>query len=609
MASKFQKFKSDFLVQVNNKSILRIPYFVLTISLIVTVAITYFYYSSAKRIDSDRFRNQTNRIKEELENRLDTYIALLRAGRGFFYAKQDVDRLEFNRFIENLNLRKNYPGVYAIGYARVIKADEKDAVVAQMRREGAADFSIKPDLPARDEYRSIVYIEPLDERNRLALGYDMSTEANRKAAMDTACDTGVYATSGRVTLVQETEPEAPGGFLIYVPVYKSGTIPATVEERRRDLKGFLYSPFRSGEFVKDVTGDGTLNEVAFRIYDNEFDESNLLATANPDEKMTEFPLEGRNEIEFNNRKWVIVYTSTSRFHKQSLIWWTPIIFFLGLAISVILFFLSLSQSRTNQNLIRTANDVAVSAATIRNLLVREQEARGNAEKSAKVKDEFLATVSHELRTPLNVIGGWVNILKLSGVDDEIKRRAIETINKSLRAQANLVEQMLIFSDKEFLVNPEKWQKIGFTGLVDECLEKFDGRLKDKKLTLEKHLPDTDLGVLGDRDKLTQALSCLLDNSTKFTPPSGTIVVDLQRNGDRLFLRIDDTGEGISPEMLPHIFEGFRQSDSSTVRRHSGIGLGLAISKKIFEAHQGTIEVQSEGPQKGSSIIVTLPLAR
>lgn len=603
-----QNIKSEKSPEISKKSLLQIPYFVLTISLVVTISVTYFFYSSAKTIDAERFIAQTNTIKAEIESRLNTYIALLRAGRGYFNASGEVSKDEFADFVKNLNLRTFYPGVLAMAYSKVFTAEEKDDLIRKMRSEVSPDFKIFPDSPDSSEGQAIIYIEPYDERNKIALGYDMSKESVRKLALDTARDSGMFATSGKVVLVQETEAGVQGGFLIYVPVYKNSDIPETIEERRKQIDGFVYSPFRAGEFVKDVVNQGKIDDIIFKIYDGNLSENSILATGNPDQIVNSFPLQAQNEIDVGNRKWIITYSTTAKFQSQSLIWWTPIIFFLGLAISIILFFLSLSQSRTNLDLIKTANDLTASATMVQILLESEKEARQEAEKSAKVKDEFLATVSHELRTPLNVIGGWINILKLSNVEAETKRKAIETINKSLRSQTNLVEQMLIFSDKEFLINSENWQRFSFSELINECLVEVEGRVSEKNLELIKNITET-TEIFGDKKKLKQGIICLLDNAIKFSSSGGRITIDLQEIKDQILLKIGDTGEGISEEVLPHIFESFRQSDSSTIRKHSGLGLGLAIAKKIVEGHGGTITVESSGLQKGATFIVNLPLAK
>lgn len=603
---KQQEKSKEVLDERTKKSLLQIPYFVLTISLIVTVCVTYFYYSSAKAIDAQRFENRANKIKSEIQNHIETYVALLRAGRGFIYASPQINNREFSKFVENFNLRTKYPGVLAIGYSKVFTAAEKDNLIEKLKKEGVTNFTINPDNP-RSVYQSIIYIEPLDERNKTALGFDMSTEETRRAAIETARDSGEFAASGRVILIQEKDIDKQAGFLIYIPVYKSRNDPQTVEERQKEIDGYIYSPFRAEDFVKEIIKDGSIDEVSFRVYDNELNENNLLAIGNEAETFDDSVLRKQNEVEFGFRKWVITYEPTIKFQQQSLIWWTPIIFFLGLSISIILFFLSFSQSRTNLNLVKTANELTFAGGLVQNLLEREKLARENAENSGKVKDEFLANVSHELRTPLNVIGGWINILKMDNIDDETKDKAIEIINKNLRQQTNLVEQMLIFSDTDSFAELKNRNLFSFSELIEKCLEEFSGKFWQKSLILNKNIATIE--IFGDAEKLKLAVACVLDNAIKFTPNAGTISVDLEKTKDQMILKISDTGEGINTEILPFVFERFQQSDSSTVRKYTGLGLGLAIAKKIVESHQGTIVAESEGLQKGSLFIITLPLPK
>ncbi|HRH41547.1 MAG TPA: CHASE domain-containing protein [Pyrinomonadaceae bacterium] len=596
------KWKNNFLGDLSNSSILRIPYFVLTISIIVTIAITYFYYSSAKTNDSGRFESQTVRVKSEIESRLDTYSALLRAGRSYFYATDTINKEDFRQFVANLNLRQNYPGVLAIGFSKVFIPAEKESFIKKMRNEGLTDFVVKPDTP-RDEYQAIIYIEPFDDVNKQVIGFDMSSEAIRESALKNARDTGNQSITGKVILAQqEDEEKKQTGFLIYFPIYKSKSTPETVEERRKKIDGFIYSPFRSEEFVADVIKNGEIDELSFKIYDTENNERSLLVVGNPNEELADPLFRGQNEINIGGRTWIVTYSPTAKFYKHSLIWWTPIIFFLGLAISVVLFYLSLSQSWTNQRLIKTANDLA-------QLGEKEREAREDAERSAKVKDEFLATISHELRTPLNAIAGWVNIIKLNNIENETKEKAIGIINKNLRQQVNLIEQMIIFSDMESFLSQANWQKFSLTELVTENLNEAVIQISKKKLKLIKDISSDKLMINGDKDKIKKAISILVDNSIKFTPQGGEILIELNSQQNKVLLKVVDSGEGILPELMPNIFEGFRQSDSSSIRKHGGLGLSLAIAKKIIESHRGKLTVKSDGADTGTTIMLVLPLAR
>lgn len=579
--------------------VLRIPYFVLTISIIVTLAISYFYYSSAKTNDYERFQSETLRVKGEIESRLDTYIALLSSGRSFLYAVEKIDKEKFGQFVGNLNLRQNYPGVLAIGYSKIFQPDETESLIKMMRSEGVTDFTIQADS-SRDEHQAIIFIEPLDERNKKVLGFDMSSEPIRKEAIENARDSGVQSISGKVILMQENEQDKKFGFLIYFPVYKNKVTPPTLSERRKDIEGFVYSPFRAEDFINDVIKNSEIDDISFQIYDNEFNNNNFLVGGNENNKINDIFFSGENEIRIGGRKWIVTYSPTSKFYKHSLTWWTPIIFLLGLAISVVLFYLSLSQSKTNQSLLKTAFELSKTGEN-------EKKAREKAEKSAKVKDEFLTTVSHELRTPLNAISGWINIIKMDGVERETKEKAINIINKNLRQQVNLIDQMIIFSDMETFLEQTNWQKFVINELLTQSLNEMIVQISKKKINLTNNLPVENLTIYGDKEKIKKAITILLDNSIKFTPEEGDIKLSLYANNNSVLVKIVDSGEGISPELMPNIFEGFRQSDSSSIRKYGGLGLSLAIAKKIIESHKGSIKVESEGSNLGTTIIVSFPL--
>jgi two-component system, chemotaxis family, sensor kinase Cph1 len=225
----------------------------------------------------------------------------------------------------------------------------------------------------------------------------------------------------------------------------------------------------------------------------------------------------------------------------------------------------------------------------------------------RMKDEFLATVGHELRTPLNAIVGWLHILKQSGVSPDRSARAIETIERNAHAQARLVDDLLdvsrIISGKmTFDVKP---MSVGT--VVERAIEAMRPAADAKSIRIQSALDSTAM-VLGDATRLQQVMTNLLSNAVKFTPKTGRVQVFVERRESSVDLSVADTGCGIDPAFLPHVFERFRQADGSIGRRASGLGLGLAIVRHIVELHGGTVSVQSEGEGRGSTFIVRLPLS-
>ncbi len=241
------------------------------------------------------------------------------------------------------------------------------------------------------------------------------------------------------------------------------------------------------------------------------------------------------------------------------------------------------------------------------LLDRERTARAAAEAASLMKDEFLATLSHELRTPLNAIVGWTSLLRSGTLTGERLQRAVETIERNAYAQARLIDDLLdvsaIVSGKMNLeVRPTELAKV-----VEAALDGVRPAADAKGIRLQVDL-DPDAGpVPGDAARLQQVVWNLLSNAVKFTPVGGRVRVDLERRSGHVHLSVRDSGVGIEPGFLPHVFEPFRQADSGTTRAQGGLGLGLAIVRRLVELHGGSARAESEGPGQGATFVVELPL--
>jgi signal transduction histidine kinase/ActR/RegA family two-component response regulator len=245
---------------------------------------------------------------------------------------------------------------------------------------------------------------------------------------------------------------------------------------------------------------------------------------------------------------------------------------------------------------------------LRLALVGEQMARAEAETANRMKDEFLATVSHELRTPLNAIIGWSHLLQTGSLDEATISRAIETIDRNAKSQAQLIEDILDVSrmiSGKLRLNSEP---VDIASVINAAIDSVQLAVESKNLELEVTLDPSARHTLGDSSRLQQVVWNLFANAIKFTPAGGRIEVKVQRAGRHLRLRVSDTGQGISADFLPFIFERFRQADGTTTRQHGGLGLGLAIVRHLVELHGGTIKAESAGEGQGSTFIINLPLA-
>ena len=243
----------------------------------------------------------------------------------------------------------------------------------------------------------------------------------------------------------------------------------------------------------------------------------------------------------------------------------------------------------------------------RRLLSSEQEARQTAENANRLKDEFLATLSHELRTPLNAILGWSQILKTRKFDEFESRKAFSTIERSARAQNQLIDDLL---DVSRIITGKLRLDVRAVELPDVISAAVDAArpaAEAKNIRLQTLIDPQAGPISGDPDRLQQIVWNLLSNAVKFTPKDGRVQIQLERVNSHVEIVISDTGKGIEPEFLPYVFDRFRQSDGSMTRRHGGLGLGLAIVRQLVELHGGTVTVISAGEGQGATFTVFLPL--
>ncbi len=241
------------------------------------------------------------------------------------------------------------------------------------------------------------------------------------------------------------------------------------------------------------------------------------------------------------------------------------------------------------------------------LLASERAARSEAERAARMKDDFVSTLSHELRTPLNAILGWIGVLKQQQQSPETLAKAIDVIDRNSRRQSQMVDDLLdvsrIMSGKLRL----DVQRLDVASAIEEAVASAQPAADAKGVRLVKVLGSAAI-IQGDPGRLQQVVWNLVSNAIKFTPRGGLVQVTLRKVNSHIHIQVSDSGQGIRADVLPHVFQRFRQGDASATRHHGGLGLGLAIVKNLVEMHGGSVEAASEGEGLGSVFTVRLPLA-
>jgi signal transduction histidine kinase/ActR/RegA family two-component response regulator len=245
------------------------------------------------------------------------------------------------------------------------------------------------------------------------------------------------------------------------------------------------------------------------------------------------------------------------------------------------------------------------AGDLAELVGREQAARREAEAASRAKDEFLATVSHELRTPLTAILGWARLLRTGSLDRSRTERAVEAIERSADVQRRLIEDLLdvsrIVANRLRLV----LAPVDISGIVDDVLDTVRPQAAEKNVSIDVSVP-SQLGVLGDSERLQQVIRNLVWNAVKFSRTNGHVHVSGRRLGGAVELIVTDDGVGIAPEFLPRVFDWFQQADPRNGGSHAGLGLGLGIVQHLVKLHGGSVRASSDGPNRGATFVVTLP---
>jgi signal transduction histidine kinase/CHASE1-domain containing sensor protein/CheY-like chemotaxis protein len=352
-----------------------LPYLILLLGLCFTILVYYYFSKLTREQDQSRFNQSVQEIQDKITLRVQTAVALLRAGTGLFAASTSVERSEFDRFVQQIELQKNYPGIHGIGFSRRFSAKELPDVEATMRKSGFPDFRVWPDYP-RDEYHAIVYLQPQNQRNRLAMGYDMFTEPVRREAMERARDKGIPSASGRVVLIQErTElTNAQAGFLIYAPVYREDATITSEADLRNALVGFVYSPFRADDFLEPVTREKHY-DVRFTVYDGTAETTESLIHESPDaDPSYESRFKTSRAENVAGRTWTIAYATKPSFEAASNQPFVKYTLVVGAFLSLLFFAVSRGQVMARMSAERAAADLKESESTVRKTLVEREKA-------------------------------------------------------------------------------------------------------------------------------------------------------------------------------------------------------------------------------------------
>jgi signal transduction histidine kinase len=536
-----------------------VPWAVLAGALFFTVGTSFFVWQAGRERDEARFQNAVLRTQELIDRRVQLYLVTLRGAAGLYSALDTVRAEDFRAYVARQDVQVHFPGIQGIGWTERLAAEP----------DGRGGLH---------ERHAIQYLEPMDARNRAAIGFDMYSEATRREAMARARDRAEPALSGRVRLMQEIFGQEQAGFLIYVPVYRGGRAPTGLEERRAALKGFVYSPFRADDLFRGIFGAEAAPGVRFQVYDGPAPDPDRLLHESPRNMGRSPRFTATATMEQAGHHWTVEFESTRAFDAGAARTGALAVLLLGLAASLWLFFLARGQAR----------------------------ARAAAEAANQAKSSFLATMSHELRTPLNAIAGYVDllVLEVAGELTPKQREFLGRIEYARKHLLGLIDDVLNFAKLEAGRIEVRSRLLDVEAAIAEAESIMAGDLAAKGIqySRDRGPPGT---LWADPAKLRQILINLLGNAVKFTDEGGRVTTSWTVEDEVVRIRIEDTGLGIRADQLDAIFDPFVQGDGDLTRTRYGTGLGLSISRQLARVMGGEITVESE-PGRGSCFTLVLP---
>ncbi len=575
--------------------------------LVCGIAVTAAAWKISSRYVSERaeerFVHRTQEIELAIADRMNVYEQALWGGVGLFRASDRVTRKEWRDYVEVLNIGAHWPGIQGMGFSVPVTPEERAAHIEAIRAEGFPEYTIRPE-GERPLYSSIVFLEPFDWRNQRAFGFDMWSNAMRREAMARARDSGVAATSGIITLVQETDQDVQRGFLTYLPLYEPDGDLTNTEGRRRAFRGWVYAAFRAGDLMGGILGSGG-GDVDFEIFDGtELNDDNRLyrsGLAPTDSIRAPTQFARLREIDVQGRTWTLHFYPKAGYLAGADDSTPTLIAVAGLAIDFLLFYLISALAYLHRRATRIAEDMTSELRSAKaDLEVKVTE----LERSNDELEKFAYVASHDLQEPLRMVASYADLFgkKYRGHFDERGEEWLGFLIDGAHRMQALVRDLLTYS--------RVGQREYNLGAVD-LNETFDSAVADLMVAIEES--DAEITkdplpvVLGDAGQIRLVLQNLISNAIKFRDPhhASKVHVGASQSGDVCTLFVRDNGIGIDPEFADRIFVIFQRLHGKD--EYSGTGIGLAICKKVIERHCGRIWLEST-PGGGSAFFFTLTAA-
>lgn len=527
-------------------------------------------------------------IESALVNRLNIYEEAARAATGLFVL-DDVTKSDWNNFVETSGVLERYPGVHGFGYAEVVSGSELAAFEASGREQINPRFNVYPEAQ-KDDYVVAKFIEPMDERKSRAVGYDISSEEERKNTFEKARDTGITQMTNAVQLVRENSAEEQQpGFLMFIPQYQAGA-PIDTEQQRRDaIDGYVYVMFRSADFINSLSElaiEPDAQDLGFRITSQpnntiyyETDNFETVRQNSSSSQVTEQRNINGATISFDMTYQAELLVPDSVRNRPT------IILFFGTLVAALIAIVTFLLLRGKANQLALETERSVNDA----------------------KDSLLSIASHQLRTPATGVKQYIGMV-LQGFTGDITPQQEAMLQKAYDSNER---QLKTINDILYLARIESGRivlsksKIYVRDMLHSLLDDLKGDFEENEHTLVLHIPKKKKSVYADEHMIRMAIENLVTNAIKYTPNGGKIEITMRHTKYGVKLHVKDNGVGIAEEDREKLFKQFSRVKNELSKSVSGTGVGLYLTKYLVELHHGTVHVKSEEGE-GSTFSIYLP---
>lgn len=562
--------------------------------LIIGVVSSLFLASVIHRQTNDEFVDsllqRNNALRSQFSSALGGYGHLLYGGSSLFSLKGEVSREEWHKFYLDMKVQEELPDTLGVGFVPYVTKDRLAALEEQVRTNDYPEFTVTPTNP-RSDYTAILYLEPLNEVNKKAIGYDMFSEPQRNAAMTLARDTGKVAMSSPVQLVQDTGDgkvnDDPLGVLVYYPVYSTSYAPTTIDQRRDQLRGFVYVAVRPQDVLDSYLANvpQISEDIDIKVQDITDGSEGVLGRVNKLSPGASNKQSIVREVVIANRTWQV--TTIGR---------PPVVSSTVLPLASVL--------------AGSLVSVLLSAFMLQFLLKRIARVEHSyAAEVERTKDELLALASHQLRTPASGVKQYIGILT-SGIMGELtpaQQQIAEKAYNTNERQIEIINQLLYVSKIEAGKITIRPSRSNITPIIQRIVDQSEPNAERKNVKINFRTKKEHY-LYGDEQYYPMIIDNLISNAIKYSHPKTSVSIKVSERGDMVAVSVVDHGVGVAVEDQGQLFQKFNRIENPLSRSEGGSGLGLYLAYQLARAHGGDIEVRST-VGKGSTFTLLLPKKR